>query len=756
MALRCIFFLSVVFAFVYISEGGNQGNNVLLARLKQQEERGLEPYSVEKRGWGSVILYSTALLVRTTSVGLTLAAALTEGCSYYRSICRDRDAIEALDKEIQEMKVEFDDMYKNAAQEWVDLRYVSTNNGYINFYVDEVVRQVQNLSDLQTLIVDELKLNVPKIFEMYQASQSLTSAMYLDTLIGGLELQLSDISKMLEGQRNNALLGLVAQLMVESTLNSFINSYRNAYKQIRTTQKLDAELDAIWTAVTKADPSDSAILMDPKHPKYEQVMKKYGLKSSKISNTGQVKMAPQVMTKMFQNAKKAGSDSLGKLSTWDKFKGTVKTKLSSASTKLSKTKAFFTSSASRKYQVSNFKMSWSTKIMTGLGIIADAVMTAVEVAEWKKVADQLKKAKEEYEEYRDNLKIEIAKMKEEEANVTHEWNNNVDLFKEMSKAFDELIEKSSNASDFTDVIGLPQSAVSSNNPLLKIDFDAVNKASLADAQDVVMNFLKEIDLDLRTVVDRTRALYTLYNNVRIKAEADEIITEIQGDLSDIFNFNPSKIVRDFGNQLQKKDIVCTIAIVLPQVSEYDHFQLAPFRPDCNVSSSEFSQYETQALRDRNKGLMRTVVKQLVGDNSEISLSSLHGNVQNAYLVSKHQAIVDFGKSISEQDVVCVVAQEFPSMKSYSTLDLDSFRPSCDAVSSAQFLEMKKSADRINSLLAQVQSSMSYCDSFSFCPCLDLMASSYGASEGEIKTAIKVLKPTLKEYCGTTGCSCVQF
>ncbi|KAK3096439.1 hypothetical protein FSP39_000153 [Pinctada imbricata] len=686
----------------------------------------------------------------------------TGGCIYHKSICRDKDAIEEMDKEIQRLKKEYDGLYVQSAEEWVKLRNASTNNGYVSFYVDRAVRSIQTLSELEEKISDELELKIPKVFAQWQASQNLTSEKFLELLIGRLDYSLADLKKMLEDSRNSQLIGLAVQFLVEATVNKFISSYKKAYNQIRTLQKEEVLGTSIWSALFSADADDAKVILDPNHPKYEEVMKKHGLKTSKISTKGKFKLVPKVFKQMYRNTKKyfsdkkAGIKKWGKIKSWKGFKGKLQHSMRGPISKMSKVKQFFTNSAARKFQVKSFKLGWSTRIMVGVGIIADALNTAITAVQWGKVADEMSKARKKYEEFLRDLRQEITNIKQEQANVSKEWNSVVESFKGLSKAFQELIQSANSNADFADVLGLPRLPVSLQMSIFSTNFDTVNKATTPAAQDAVISFLKDNDNNLTKIVDQMRARQTLYSGVSDKTNKAESIKEIFSDLIDIYNFDTSSTVRQFGQKLSKKDIVCSIAIMNRDVNEYDHFPLQTFRPRCDVSSTSFSSMELDATNKRNKEIMSSIVKREIEKDNTVSTTDLLGTVQNAYFVSKDQILIDFGNSLTEQDIVCSVATQFPAMGLFDLIDLTVFRPDCSAVSSAMFENLKQNANRLNSLNAEVESALNMCSSFGFCPCIPLMESQYSASESEIKAAIKRLRPDMKEYCGTTGCPCVPL
>ncbi|KAK3092749.1 hypothetical protein FSP39_006850 [Pinctada imbricata] len=685
-----------------------------------------------------------------------------KGCVYFQSICDDKDAIEQLNIDIEGMKAEYDVEYVKSATDWVNLRDATNNNGYVEYYIDQALEAIQTLDEYQRLLTDKLELMVPNLFARYEASQNLSSEEYLDVLVGQVEINLKSIKEMVDKLAKSEMIGLMVQLLVERTLNSFTSSYKKAYNELRLYDKVDGSKKALLTSTFEADAADARILLDKNHPDYEKALKRHGLDSNKITRLDKFKMAPKVLSQMFSNSQKYAAKKWASLKEWGQIKSCsgftakVLKSLETPRKKMNAAKNFIFDSNSRKYTVKNFRMDWSAKIMTSLGAAVDIITQAVSVVEWSKVRDEMREARESYEDYKSALQAEIINVKEEQKNQSIEWGNIVETFKELTSAFDGLIQNASSYADFADVLGLPRLPVDSTNPMFDIDVDALDQTNVIPAQQAYIDFLKDNNNDLTVVNDEMEARDTLYSDVFEKTDQDEAVEDIHSGLRNIYKYSPSTTIRTFGTALAKKDIVCTCAVLRVDLDVYDHYSLVPFRPDCDVDDTTFIDMENEANADRNRVIMDEIVYAEVDGGSSASLSELLKTVQTAYSVSGDEELKAFGATLREQDIACSIATQFLDMEMYDYIDLAAFRPDCNTVTEQDFSEMQNEAENLRELDEKMENSMDICDSFSFCPCVSQLASQYSVTEGEVKASIKRVRPSLTEYCSTTGCSCVSL
>ncbi|CAG2252858.1 unnamed protein product [Mytilus edulis] len=213
----------------------------------------------KKRGWGSVIFTGVTSAIRLAGLGLTLTQALTEGCAYYPSICRDKVKMEHIERRLVSMRSEYDKLYLENKKEYLNLATSNTNNAYISYYINDTLRNMHTLQDLELRLSESLETNFPKLYEMFEASKNYTSQEYLDSVIGRLEYRLSDIRTMLKNEKHNQLIGLLVQYLVEAAVSRFINSFSKAYTQV-----LDAEGNFQGSVIQNLFNEDADVTSKPK------------------------------------------------------------------------------------------------------------------------------------------------------------------------------------------------------------------------------------------------------------------------------------------------------------------------------------------------------------------------------------------------------------------------------------------------------------------------------------------------------------
>ena len=676
------------------------------------------------------------------------------GCATFPSICRDKKEIEKLDNEIKDLRIKYDQKYLENKKAYLDLRTANTDNAYIMYYINETIQAIQSLEEYQDKIAQTLEIELHELYQRFQANPN--STVYLTSLIGELEYSLSDIRNMIESKKNSQIIGLVVQSLVEFSLTRFVNAYSRAYSQITAIPE-DIYATTVWTAMFTADATDAGIMLDPNHPRFEEVMANHGVPTSdRVTLKQKFKYTPKVFKQMWTNMKNKFNNlgtSLRKwkrIRNWQGFKGKLKHSLRGPTEKVNNVKKFASSKATRKLFVRNYKLSWSQGGMMAIGIIGDAVSIAVQTHEWKTVADEMKKARGKYEEYRNNLRNELQSITDQTKEIADHWPEIIDAFNDLSLSFKSLIDNITEYEEFSDVLGLSKLPVDISSPLFSVDFNAVTKHNIQSAQGAVIGFMQEVDNDITRVADQMRARTILYDNV-LKMTTDERAVQYMLDAShNVFKFSSSQTIKKFGEDLSKQDIVCTVSQLRKTRNQYDYYQLEPFRPRCDVSTTEFSNYETQAGLLRREQIMTSTVSHY-RDNS---LSTLLDLVHAAYRSSNDDDLRTFGSQITDRRVTCTVSKVFPSKQKFDFISLSPFRPDCTSVTAEDFQKMKAAARTIRATSAAVEGAMTTCTQFNFCPCPALIAQTNGISEADVIELIKALRPTLSRYCGTTGCDCV--
>ncbi|KAK3097348.1 hypothetical protein FSP39_008853 [Pinctada imbricata] len=75
--------------------------------------------------------------------------------------------------------------------------------------------------------------------------------------------------------------------------------------------------------------------------------------------------------------------------------------------------------------------------------------------------------------------------------------------------------------------------------------------------------------------------------------------------------------------------------------------------------------------------------------------------KSVYMIMKDQTLQEYGRLLTEQDIVCTVATQFPEMEIFDFIDLSVFRPDCNAVSSSMFGSLKIKGKHLKSLMTEV-------------------------------------------------------
>ena len=530
------------------------------------------------------------------------------GCGMYPSICRDKDEIERLENEIKKMRTTYDAKYLDNKKAYLELRTANTDNAYIMFFINETLQGVHKLQEYQDLINHMFEVEHDELFKMFKNNPN--STVYLNSVIGELEYSLSDLKKMIDATRYSQMFNLAIQYLIEFTLSRFVNSYSRAYDQVALPE--DVKISAINRAMWEADVTEAGILLDPAHPKYQKVCAKYGVPTAEqISLKQDLKLAPKVFQQMGENFKnKATStgtslEKIAKSKTFKEFSGRVEHKvkhvqhsLEGFKHKTSKVSKFVTDPDARKYFVKNYKLSWAEGGMMVLGAIGDAVQIFLDMKQWKEVANEMRKARNQFTDYRNKLRVELKSIDDQTRKIAKEWPEVIEVFKNLSLSFKEMIDNGTKYAEFNDVLGLPKLPVDVNSPLFSLNFSATTKANLKSAQAAVIDFVKGTDNDIRLVADRLRARTILYKNVQTMTTDKKSLHEILVSVKNIYRFMKSHTVKDFGERLKKQDIACCVSILRKTYTSYNGFQLEPFRPRCDVTTDDFWKMDAAAAAAR--------------------------------------------------------------------------------------------------------------------------------------------------------------
>ena len=655
------------------------------------------------------------------------------------------------------MRAQYDEKYLENKISYLAVRTADTDNAYITYYINETINAVQTLEDYQELTADALEVENYALFQRYEAKHNGTD--YLASLLGELEFSLSDLKNMIQQKATSQGISLAVQYLIEFSINRFVKAFSRAYAQVTAPENIMQ--DSAVSKIFAADQADAAIMLDPNHKQYAEVMAKYEVDNkAKLTFKQKFKLTPRVFKQMFTNIKDqfrsfgSGVKKWTQVRTWKGLKGKLSNSLKGPIAKMNTVGSFFTSKSTRKYYVSNYKLGWSQTGMMAIGILGDAIQIAVQTEEWNKVAEEMKKAREEYETYRDNLRNELQNITAQTQDIESLWPEITDTFKNLSLSFKSIIETGEQYEDFSDVVGLAQLPVNMTSPLFTIDFNAVTKANIQSSQAAVIGFMRSVDNDITSVADEMRARAILYENVLNMTAIEQSVKSMLDTSHNVYAFSSSETIKKFGKDLDTSDVVCSVAQLRKTKNQYDYYPLEPFRPSCDVSAADFNNYESQAAQQRQEEILINTVTDYTGN----LLSSLLDLVHASYRASSDDDLRSFGATITDQQVMCKVSKTFPTEQIFDFISLTPFRPDCSAVTAADFQKMKTDAEAIRSASSAVESVMDTCEQFNrvFCPCPALIGEMNGLTEEIVIALIKVVRPNLTEYCGTTGCACVAL
>lgn len=93
---------------------------------------------------------------------------------YYPDICTNREEIERLDKKIKPMTRKYEEEYMQSKVMYYNLKTATTNNGYIEYYINQTIQAVETLQDIESGLEILLQIKLPKLSQMASATVNLT------------------------------------------------------------------------------------------------------------------------------------------------------------------------------------------------------------------------------------------------------------------------------------------------------------------------------------------------------------------------------------------------------------------------------------------------------------------------------------------------------------------------------------------------------------------------------------------------------
>lgn len=634
----------------------------------------------------------------------------------------------------------------------LDFRTAISNNGLINFYMNDTMKNIESLSDWQSRISAKLETFFPESMELLSFANKSNFDNYLVALsIGRLEYTLNDIRRMLSDQQKSQLIGMAAQLLVEAAIDRLVTSLKKAYDQIYYDDIFYGsqlrEMLGGYEKKTKMTFKEKLTVV-PKVFKQMAKNVKNTLASVKNRITGTFKNA-------FDRAKaiKKAMATEG----WKSLKGKLKGTINKAFNKFKAKVISLRKSFKPKIKpLESFTMS-KIPIQSVLGLVADAVAIGLTMHAWKEKDEEVEKARHRYDTYLRRLRMEKSVLNSEIVKIKREWKIVISDFKRASKSFDSIMGNLTKYSDFIDVIGLSKLAINNTKHFLSVDFQNARRENIIHYQQSVIHFLRGNDQNLTSINEALRARNILYDSVIRDSRKNKGVLQMTEFLHNLYRFDASDDVRRFGQKLRKKDVVCTVAILRQDKKEYDYYPLLPFRPKCDVNETLYAKMDKRATKQQNMKIMNDVIDSEFESKSVIGLPEMLATIRKTYRLLGQELLIKFAKTITEKDILCRIARKYTTLAEYDFIPLSHFRTAeCHAISQEDLKNIKEKASKGKKVHENMRSFMNMCKKYQMCYCISTISTFIGANQNDIKAAIKRMDPERKRYCGNSGCKCIDL
>ncbi|XP_061175665.1 uncharacterized protein LOC133184594 [Saccostrea echinata] len=670
-------------------------------------------------------------------------------------MCDNIKAMEKLEEEINNEKEELKKMFIKHNKNFVDFRSAYTNNGFINYYVNETIKKISSIRERQEDINAKLEAFFPTSVELTDIAIKGNFTKYLSTLsMQRLEYSLNDIQTMLQKQQQMQIIGIVAQLLVESAINSFARSFQKAYQQVTEDLFSGSQVQAVLGEFEQTSKSATRqkLVAVPKALKQMAKNARDAVLKGKTAFAEKLKNAKTMSAQKLKSLKKAFTKEA-----WKDIGGNMKEKFKN-SFKNMKLKAKIAKGKFRAKldKVKQFKMSKLNIGLSVVGVISDAVSIGLNIDAWKKKDKEVADAKKNFEDHLADLKENRNNLQDVINNLKGEWEKVIKTFKDSSETFESVMKNLSRYNDFVDVVGLPRLAINETKSLLSVNYQGVNRGNILRFQSSVLEFLNGNNNNLTAISEALRARSILYDYVTENTNRSKGVLQMTEFLHSLYRLDASSEVRSYGAKLSKKDVVCTVAILRADRKFYDYYPLAPFIPRCEVNDTFYSMMDKAAIKQQNMRIMNDVIDTEFERESVIGLSEMMSAIRNAYQFQSEQSLRSFSSSITEKDVLCRISSKYSTINEYDFIPLSFFRLNCPDIPDEDLKKIKEKASELKMLHENMRSIMETCITWKFCPCVSNIATTIGANEEDIKAVIKQMLPEKKTYCGSTGCECIDL
>lgn len=690
-----------------------------------------------------------------------------EGCAYFPSICTNLDLINSYKKDAEREKSELEKLFVQYSKEYVQLREAMTNNAIIIYRTNSTINSIKNIGNIEDEIQTELQYKLPFLSEAASHWEANNSIDIILQGIDSVEYDLVQLQEMLRKHQTDALIGIVAWTAIGIAIDRFASSLDKAYGQVLSKQTpVDTNNDGrskTRKMMAKIGQKLKGIKLFPK------VMKRMGIN---VMNS----MRKTIMSSL-KISKTVGSIPIKSIGASRRFFTDMRTEFSNRGMRgalqftarklvtrpVATTFSKFQSIASKikvsvqklPHKLVSYKMGAVSKVTSVVGIFAGVAQTAHSLMKWKEKADIVEESMQQHRKYLDDLKKEKIQFEEQKQNVSKEWQNALEDFKNISKSLKSLISSLMESNDFLDVVGLMKPPVKNAQPILNVDFQSATKESVIGMQTGITGFLHDNGNNLTKIENELRARKISYHKIRNESEEGKNIKEITDDLKEFYKYMPYDEDRQFGANLTMKAVVCALAIIRKDLEfEYDGFQLQPFRPKCDVNDTAFANMKKAAYQKRRISIMDDVI-QMELTAANIGLSQLKNRISKEL---SNEDSENIHSVVSDAEILRRISKLYPNKEEFDFIPLQSFCPNCADVDEKKMTTLKSKAVEMRNIAESLEPMYAVCKRFKFCPCIPNIRQTLppGTTDEDIKTTIKRLNPGETEYCGTTGCKCVQL
>lgn len=723
--------------------------------------------SRSKRGIPSLVLRLTSLGVQAGSFAVNLAGLISKGCAYFPSICTNLELIESYTKDAEREKSELEELFVQYSKEYVQLREALINNDIIAHHTNSTIKIIGNIRDIGDTIQAVLQsklLFLSKAASHWEANNSID---FILQGIDSIEYDFLQIQEMLRKHQTNTLIGIVGWTLIGVAIDRFSSALDRAYRQVLDSQpplvtNIHSEKGVVRRTMSKVWQKLKNLKFFPK------VMKQMG-----INVMNSIRKALKSGLKI---SKKVGSIPIQSIKALRRFFTDIRTEYTNkgmrgaflfATRKLgtqpyAKTISKFQRIASKikvsvvklPHKLVSYKMGFVSKLNSVLGIVGDVTHTISSVLEWEKISDNVETTMQQHRKYLEGLRQEKKRFEDQKSNVPKEWQNALEDFKGRTKSFISLFSLLMESNDFLDVIGLMKPPVKKAQLILSVDFQSVTKESVIGMQTKIIGFLNENNNNLTKIKNGLKAREISYKKIKIESEEGKSIKDITEDLRELYSYMPYDESRQFGANLAMEDVVCALAIIRKDLEfEYDGFQLQPFRPRCEVNDTAFANMKKAAYQQRRIIIIDDVIQRELTD-ANIVLSQLKNRISKEL---SNEDSKNTNSVVNDTDIVCRISILYPNKTEFDFIPLQSFRPSCADVDENMMTTLKSKAVKMRNIAESLEPLSIICKQYKYCPCIPTIRQTLpGTTDEDIKTTIKRFNPGKTEYCGTTGCKCVQL